>query len=269
MKHILTFLFLTFTAFTTSAQSIIQDSSWMTNSAGIFTVYRLQTYDNGNTTLTSTKVGDTTAVLNGAINVYRQQGATMASDAVILSANGAKIREIVRQDGQMQTQINKSALNAIALQVDTSTIQGQRYFTSAAGWVLRDAGTTTAVAFSFGPTGALRYKNGTETVKLAYCLGNVLRLNNYKNSGKALDLYKMPIGVWASIDLGEVLAPAAAGLRSVAIAEESAPKAAQTTLYSTGLIATQEDGTLQYYKYDSKKKTWVKYSEAAAKKWMK
>ena len=205
MKNIIILFFLCLTS--VQAQSIIQDSSWMTNSAGIFTVHRLQTYDNGNTTLTSTKVGDTTAVLNGAINVYRQQGATMASDAVILSANGAKIREIVRQDGQMQTQVGKSALNQIAVQVDTSTVTG-KYFT-ASGWTIKDgADAAKNIVFSFNPTtNAFRYKIGSETVRISYCLGNVIRLVNYGTTGRALDFYRAPNGRWVTIDLQQQLIP--------------------------------------------------------------
>lgn len=190
-----------------SAQTIIQDSSWLTQSSGVFFANRLQTYDNGNSTLTTTKVGDTTAVVQGAINVYRSAASTMASDAILLSANFAKIREIIRQDALLQAQVGKSALNQIAMQVDTSTVSG-KYFT-ASGWTIKDgADAAKTIVFSFNPTtNAFRYKIGSETVRISYCLGNVIRLVNYGTTGRALDFYKAPNGRWVTIDLQQQLIP--------------------------------------------------------------
>jgi hypothetical protein len=63
MKNtIIVFLFAFIT--TAQAQTIIQDSSWLTQTSGIYFANRLQTYDNGNSALTTTKVGDTTAVIS-------------------------------------------------------------------------------------------------------------------------------------------------------------------------------------------------------------
>ena len=212
MKYIIFFLLFAAAA-TTSAQTIVQDSSWLTNTGGIFFANRFQLYDNGNSTTTVTKVGDTTAVITGAQSVYQSQGATMASDAIILSANGAKIREIIRQDELLKTQIGKSAINAIAAQIDTTQNSAKKYFTQS-GWTLRDGSTTTAVVFSFAPTtGNLRYKLGAETLKFAYCLGNTLRILNYQGSGRALDFYRTPSGTWVTIDLQQRLIPPVAALR--------------------------------------------------------
>lgn len=209
MKNIIVKLILFFFAFITTAQAqtIVQDSSWLTQTSGIYFANRLQAYDNGNSVLSVTKVGDTTAVVQGAINVYRSQASTMASDAILLSGNGAKIREIIRQDGLLQTQVGKSALNQIALQVDTSTVDG-KYFT-ASGWTIKDgAAAAQNIVFSFNSTtGAFRYKIGSETVRLAYCLGNVIRLANYGTTGRALDLYRAPNGRWVTIDLQQQLIP--------------------------------------------------------------
>jgi hypothetical protein len=209
MKNtIIVFLFAFIT--TAQAQTIVQDSSWLTQTSGIYFANRLQTYDNGNSVLSVTKVGDTTAVVQGAINVYRSQASTMASDAILLSGNGAKIREIIRQDGLLQTQVGKSALNQIALQVDTSTVTG-KYFT-ASGWTIKDgAAAAQNIVFSFSAaTGAFRYKIGSETVRLAYCLGNVIRLANYGTTGRALDFYRAPGGRWVTIDLQQQIIPPAA-----------------------------------------------------------
>jgi hypothetical protein len=206
MKNtIIVFLFAFIT--TANAQTIVQDSSWLTQSSGVFFANRLQTYDNGNSILTTTKVGDTTAVVQGAINVYRSQASTMASDAILLSSNGAKIREIIRQDALLQTQVGKSALNQIAVQVETSTVEG-KYFT-ASGWTIKD-GTEAAknIVFSFNPTtNAFRYKIGSETLRTSYCLGNVIRLVNYGTTGRALDFYRAPNGRWVTIDLQQQLIP--------------------------------------------------------------
>jgi len=206
MKNtIIVFLFAFIT--TAQAQTIVQDSSWLTITSGVFYANRLQTYDNGNSVLSVTKVGDTTAVVQGAINVYRSAASTMASDAILLSSNGAKIREIIRQDGLLQTQVGKSALNQIALQVDTSTVTG-KYFT-ASGWTIKDgADAAKTIVFSFNPTtNAFRYKIGSETLRLSYCLGNVIRLVNYGTTGRALDFYRAPNGRWVTIDLQQQLIP--------------------------------------------------------------
>jgi len=206
MKNIIILFFFAFIT-TAQAQTIVQDSSWLTQTSGIYFANRLQTYDNGNSVLSTTKVGDTTAVVQGAINVYQSQASTMASDAILLSGNAAKIREIIRQDGLLQTQVGKSALNQIALQVDTSTVAG-KYFT-ASGWTIKDGATAAQnIVFSFNPTtGAFRYRIGSETVRLAYCLGNVIRLANYGTTGRALDFYRAPNGRWVTIDLQQQLIP--------------------------------------------------------------
>ena len=206
MKNIITFILFAFIT-NAQAQTVVQDSSWLTINSGMYFANRLQTYDNGNSTLTTTKVGDTTAVISGAINVYRSAASSMASDAILLSANGAKIREIIRQDNLLQAQIGKSALNQIAMQVDTSTVSG-KYFT-ASGWTIKD-GTEAAknIVFSFNPTtNAFRYKIGSETVRLSYCLGSVIRLVNYGTTGRALDFYRAPGGRWVTIDLQQQLIP--------------------------------------------------------------
>ncbi|MGI9158995.1 MAG: hypothetical protein ACR2K1_04505, partial [Saprospiraceae bacterium] len=106
-----------------------------------------------------------------------------------------------------------SALNDIAIETDTAAGANNRYFTIT-GWTLRDntvsTPTVTNIVFSFGTTGAFRYKLGSETIKLAYCLGNVIRIQNYKNQGYPLDFYKTPSGRWATIDLQQILIPPAA-----------------------------------------------------------
>jgi hypothetical protein len=193
-----------------SAQTLIADSTWLTNSSGIFFANRYQLYDNGNSTTTVTRVGDTTAVVSGAENVYRNTAASMSGDANVVMSNPAKIREIIRQDAEMQRTLNRSALNDIAIEADTAAGANNRYFT-VTGWTLRDNAvstpTVTPIVFSFGNTGAFRYKLGTETIKLAYCLGNVIRIQNYKNQGYPLDFYKTPSGRWATIDLQQILIP--------------------------------------------------------------
>lgn len=206
MKNIITFILFAFIT-NTQAQTVVQDSSWLTINSGMYFANRLQTYDNGNSTLSTTKVGDTTAVISGAINVYRSAASSMASDAILLSANGAKIREIIRQDNVLQAQIGKSALNQIAMQVDTSTVSG-KYFT-ASGWTIKDgADAAKNIVFSFNPTtNAFRYKIGSETVRLSYCLGSVIRLVNYGTTGRALDFYRAPGGRWVTIDLQQQLIP--------------------------------------------------------------
>jgi hypothetical protein len=211
MKKIL--LFFIFFPALCSAQTIVQDSTWLTNQSGIFYANRFQLYDNGNSTTTVTRVGDTTAVVSGAENVYRNTAASMCGDANVVMSNPAKIREIVRQDAEMQRTLNRSALNDIAIEVDTAAGANNRYFTIT-GWTLRDNAvatpTVTPIVFSFGSTNAFRYKLGTETIKLAYCLGNVVRILNYKGQGYALDFYKQPSGRWATIDLQQILIPPAA-----------------------------------------------------------
>jgi hypothetical protein len=166
-------LLLLFAAATTTAQTIVQDSSWLTNTGGIFFANRYQLYDNGNSTTTVTKVGDTTAVITGAQSLYQSQGATMASDAIILSANGAKIREIVRQDELLKTQIGKSALNAIAAQIDTTQNSAKKYFTQS-GWTLRDGSTTTAIVFSFAPATAQLSVTSWEQKQSNYPIASVI-----------------------------------------------------------------------------------------------
>lgn len=189
-----------------SAQTIVVDSSWLTNNNGIFYANRFQLYDNGNSTTSVTKVGDTTAVANGAKNIYMNTAVSLAADANISMGNAAKIKEIVRQDAALQTTIGKSTLNSIALQTDTTGTN----FTSS-GWQLRDntssTPTFTPITFSFNAQGAFRYKLGTETIKQAFCLGNVVRIVNYKGQGYALDFYKRPNGTWATIDLQQILIP--------------------------------------------------------------
>lgn len=200
-----TIFLLIFPAFCT-AQTIVQDSSWLTNTSGTFYANRYQLFDNGNSITTVTKIGDTTAVVDGARGVYINSAATMASDANIVMSNVVKIKEIIRQDAALQTTIGKSALNSIALQTDTTGTN----FTSS-GWQLRDntssTPTFTSITFSFNAQGAFRYKLGTETIKQAFCLGNVVRIVNYKGQGYALDFYKRPNGTWATIDLQQILIP--------------------------------------------------------------
>ena len=69
-----------------------------------------------------------------------------------------------------------------------------------AGWTIKEGGVESDMQFSVNSSGALRYVIAGYPLRGATIISNTLRLNNYKATGKSLDIYRAPGGNWFSID---------------------------------------------------------------------
>lgn len=237
-------------AYSLAAQrAITKDSTWVTNSAGAFFENHEVLYSNGESTRTTTLLGDTAQVVSKYIDDLSRRTDAMANDVQITSDFARQVKEIVRQDAPIATLLGISPLKRMLAPVDTALVDST--------YRIRIGNATKNFKFSLTAQGVLRYKVDTFPTRTANYLGRVIRLNNWLESGDALDLYQFSNNRWynqiRSVQLflqsvgpqNRSAEPDIAGLR------EPLPV---PILYDGGLALISG----AWYRYDAKKKTWVK-----------
>ena len=92
----------------------------------------------------------------------------------------ARITEIIREGAAAKTLLGASPMD---------TLQARRITPFLApGWTVKN-GTVTAIIFSVTAQGQFRYKLGTDAIKNAVLLGDIIRLRNYAATAEDVDLY--------------------------------------------------------------------------------
>ena len=253
MKKIITYLLLCLLSGTVSAQSaaIAIDSGWVTNSGGIFFKNRIVTYANGKSSTTTEPLGDTTQVLNSYVEEIRSMSRTWANDIEVTSDYPRLIKEVIRQDAPVKNLIGRSPLSKILAPVDTALIDST--------YKIKVDGQTRTFKFTLTAQGVLRYRVDTFQARPANYLEHAIRLNNFMNTGKDVDIYRFKNGRWYNATKSvqvylEAEGPQSRNARLPSIAPFQADEPADVPVLYAGGYALQ--GGI-WYKWKSKKWTEV------------
>lgn len=252
MKKLLILALLASLHASTFAQaSVTLDSSWIVNTAGVFYEHRLIEFLNGESNLTKKRLGDTAQVVATYRESFTSQTTSWAGDIEWTSTIPKKITELIRQDQSLTATLGKSPVKSI--------LDANKYLVDST-FKTKDGNKTRAIKFTVTQSGILRYKIDTFATRNATILGNALRLNNYLNTGTAIDLYKFRDGRWRDAN------------RSIQIFLQSAGPQSANRDMPPGIFAdvpvelvqspiTYEGGLVHAYglwlRYDTKKKQWV------------
>ncbi len=193
MKHLLLFLYF-FPLALTAQRTIVTDSTWITNSGGMFFENHITTYDNGEQEGGYKRLlGDTATLFRSYVDRIQERAASFASDARTVAAFPAKIKELIRQDAMIETLLGISPLDSIQAKHVAA-------LTDTAWQIRSDGGPFLPVVFSVNARGNLRYKIDTFQIRSAGTLGEVIRLNNFLSVGFDVDLYKQRSDLYTSLD---------------------------------------------------------------------
>lgn len=180
-----------------SAQMIAQkytvtDTTYTTNSAGVFFTVRDIVYSNGEETHTKTRIGDTLALFDAFYNRFVNTAAQMSTDARYAITFPALIGDMNRDNNLLLATTGKDALDTVTARLSAPLLED--------GWKLRTSGAGAEdVVFIVNNNGQLRYTITGFTTRNATLFGQVIRLNNYKD-GTAIDLYQVASGNYKTIN---------------------------------------------------------------------
>lgn len=169
-------------------QTAVIDSTYITNVNGVFYESHLIEYEDGSQTCDRARLGDTLQVFSTKMDNLRSTSASMASDIRVTSAYTSRVTEMVRHANAIKTQFKRSPLDSIWKPVRGLMIDSV--------WNIKEGGVARKIVFSQTAAGVTRYKIDTFTIRQCKYLGDVMRLENYLNSGKNVDLYRFPNGRW-------------------------------------------------------------------------
>lgn len=217
----LAFIFLFIPVFAIAQRSLVIDSIWITNSGGVFFENHINVYDNGETDGGySRRLGDTTTLVSTFSTKIEGRADGLATDALIVSGNGSKIKELIRQGGAIAALVGINPLQAIQnkyapMLTDTA-------------WQIKYYSNSYPLVFTLNQAGTLRYKIDTFQTRNATVMGKVIRLKNFQFTGNSLDLYYEKAFRYISIDQAVLLKPEGAANKSRSISTPTTTPVAPT-----------------------------------------
>jgi hypothetical protein len=191
MKKII-YIFAIFPLLSFGQSIVTKDSTWQAGESGKFFAFRLTEYANGESVQTKTLIGDTATVFNNALKSSLNEGYRMATVAYEARDFDKTIKGVLAQ--------SDSVLQMTGMNVsDTMTAMFAPALV-AQGWVLQESGLTRDITFTVNSNGSLRYQIAGFAQRGATIIANTMRLNNFKDSGQSLDVFRAPGGNFFSID---------------------------------------------------------------------
>jgi len=191
------------------AQTTLIDSTWITNSNGRFFEKRLIRWDNGEDVLTTTNLGDTNMVALSFMSRFTAKSELWANEAQLASSHRREIGEIIRQSAHLNSIIGRNPLRLIADANKSVYLDSLNR--------IRDNRVVRPIKFTQQASGQMRYKVDTFATRNAFVIGNVIRLNNYMNTGQDLDIFKFNGNRFWSLGREVQVYPVASGPSSAAI----------------------------------------------------
>jgi len=171
---------------------VTKDTVWQSNANGNFYENRLVEYSNGESSLNRRLVGDTATVFSGYLTSFEKEGSRMANVAYEARDFDKIIRGMIQRRDTVLAQIGRDLTDTLAAKYAGALI--------VPGWEVTEDTTTLDITFSVSNAGQLRYEITGQPTRNAFIFGRSIRLNNYKDTGKSLDLYNAPGGNWFSVD---------------------------------------------------------------------
>ncbi len=169
-----------------------KDSAWQVAFDGAFYEVRLLEYSNGESSLTRSLVGDTAWVFSAYLAEFEATGNWMANAANEARTNDKEIRTILQRRDTILAKFGRDITDTL-----TAKYAGPLL---ASGWVVYEDTAALDVVFTVNAQGQLRYQITGYPVRNAFVISRTLRLQNYKATGRPLDIYAAPGGNWGSAD---------------------------------------------------------------------
>jgi hypothetical protein len=188
MKYSIIFLFFASTA---TAQTVTFDTLYFERVNGqLYQITRTE-FDNGSYSQTR-YAADSLGVLRVYADEIEREGNALAESARSAVRLPQFVVESIRRQNILNSAIGVRPIieiqtrhESLFLETSTSTV-----------WQLNEQ----TVTFGKTGTGQLTYKVGSDAVKPAILLGQVMRLNNYPATGQTVVLFQLRPNVWQDID---------------------------------------------------------------------
>lgn len=197
MRNILFFALLLCSLSASQAQTVEQskDTTIITNVGGVFFEVRRIEYTDGTYNESSTRIGDTTAMVSVYVNRIAQESEQIAAAAATAYKMRQKTSDWAKLDTITTARLLRSPITAIADSYEREFLTGN--------WVIEFSGTSTAATFPrLSSNRRIRLQpatGGTPRTMLLY--GKVLRIVNYPFSGVNI-LFQLREGYWINLDFG-------------------------------------------------------------------
>lgn len=263
MKHTFIIL-LSFIFATANAQSVVLDTTYITNSAGRYYKLHRVVYDNGAYSEDAQLAGDSLQLYQNGRNYIADLASQFAGTIENTWNYSRRITAMFRESDRIYVMTGRNPIDSLRAQNESNWL---------GTWWLR-GDTSLTITISKAANGSFRWRVGTGTLRACQPIANRhIRLNNYLGTGKSIDLFSVSGDRYMRADGSLWLVRPPAAQRSVVIeaATESAmPPAAPEPVvyYSSGLIAVTTGNTTTYKRYSSAKKAWLTLTPAQAKKYM-
>lgn len=171
---------------------VTKDTVYQQSENGNFYEVRRVEWSNGTYSQSRTLIGDTATVFNSYLSSFVSESGRMANVAFEARDFDKIIRGMLQRRDSVLLQIGRDLTDTLAQTYAGPLLQS--------GWNVTEDATLSDITFSIGGTGQLRYEITGHPTRNAFILGRAMRLNNWKNTGKSLDVFNAPGGNWFSIN---------------------------------------------------------------------
>lgn len=226
----------------TATKTVVSDSSWLTNTSGVFYRAQLIQYSTGEKVLTESPIGDTSTTYTKFRADLEAISNRFASDIEKVASYKQQVAELIRFGKELPALIGRSPYDSLRNGTDLLN----------SGWKVDGV----AISFRVNNAGNFQWKYDTlaDWSQAAY-LGGIIRLNGF--NGYTTDFYKRSNNRWITADNRYAIrkpGDTAARSRDIDIDDTPAPAAhPKTEFLPNGTVRVGE----VVYKYNSKKKTWL------------
>ena len=181
MKHILS-IFIAFFAVQLSAQIVVIDTTYISNTAGkYYKVHRI-VYDNGAYTEDAQLAGDSLQLYQNGKNFIADRASMFAGTIASTYDFSQRITAIFRESDRIQSLTGRNPVDSLRSDNESLWL---------GSWNMR-GDTQQTIVISKIATGAYRWRIGTQTARVAQPIANtVIRLNNYPVSGRSTDFFRI------------------------------------------------------------------------------
>ena len=181
MKHILS-IFIAFFAFQLSAQMVVIDTTYISNTNGKYYKVHRVVYDNGAYTEDAQLAGDSLQLHQNGKNFIADRASMFAGTIATTYDFSQRITAIFRESDRIQSLTGRNPVDSLRSDNESLWL---------GSWNMR-GDTQQTIVISKIATGAYRWRIGTQTARVAQPIANtVIRLNNYPVSGRSTDFFRI------------------------------------------------------------------------------
>lgn len=179
-------------AFASGQTVVVLDTTWQENANGKFYEVRRVEYSSGEYSISRALIGDTATVFTAYLTQFEIAGNRMANAAMEARGNDKEIKGILQRRDSILAKLGRDITDTLAAKYAGPLLP--------IGWVVHEDTTALDVIFTINNQGQLRYQITGFPARNAFVFARTLRLQNYKATGRPLDIYAAPGGNWGSVD---------------------------------------------------------------------